>query len=312
MEIMTALKSRLGFIAALAAGVLVLTNFIIKQGGPDIIWQTKKLDVTVAEGGRVSEDISFIVNQDLPSLRIWVSPEIDKYVFARPLLFESLKAGSLVKVQILFIIPENLATGTYEGTIHLRQDWPRRTIAMPLPVILNVIPKPSPSPTPEPSPTATPTPPPVPQILELYYDDGTAEGFDFDPVLGRAVFFTKFVSRGETVKILGAKIFLKIITQPPSPIDVYVWDFNRQPLIPPVRVTPTEEGWFTADLSPYNLIVSDEFYIGIAWSSSTAPPLLGVDLTSPQGKSFVVILSDNVFIPVTNSNFMIRALVEKL
>ena len=100
---------------------------------------------------------------------------------------------------------------------------------------------------------------------------------------------------------------------PPSPLDVYVWDINRVPLlIPPHRVTPTGEGWFFVDLSSYNLVVKDEFYLGVAWPSAAAPPLLGVDLTTPQGKSYIVILSTNVFVPLADANLMIRALVEKV
>ncbi|MFN7088563.1 MAG: hypothetical protein ACK4NX_01970 [Candidatus Paceibacteria bacterium] len=290
-------------ITALLGSVLLLSSFFASElkTKPDISWQQKKLERVIFQGGRVSEDIGFISHKDFESLRIWISPEIEKYVFATPLIIERVQAGSVVRLQIIFVIPPDLNPGTYDGTLHIRKD--NRTIASPLPISFTVELKPEPSPTPTPSP----------ELMELFYDDGTAEGFDFDPVLGRAVFFSKFVLQGTQVKILGARIFLKIVKEPPTPIDVYVWDFNRQPLISPVRVTPLESGWFFVDLSPYNLVVSDEFYIGMAWVSSDAPPLLGIDLSStPQGKSYVVILSTNTFIPVVNANIMIRAIVEKL
>lgn len=300
-------KSQAGFtmsliryliLGAAGAGVLLLLNYGIRLQGPDVVWQETRLEKTLHQGDQVSEDIGFISNRDLENINIWVAPEIEKYLFARPLVFDRIQGGSVVRIQVIFIIPNDLAPGTYDGTIHIRKD--RTTIARPLPVVFTVAERPSPSPSPSPQP------------IELFYDDGTAEGFDFDPVYGRAVFFTKFVASGETVKILGAKIFLKIVNQPPSPIDLYLWDADRQPLIPPVRFTPTESGWSFVDVSSYNLIVSSEFYIGIAWPSAEAPPLLGVDFSQPQGKSFVVILSTNTFIPIVNSNLMIRAVVEKL
>jgi len=41
-------------------------------------------------------------------------------------------------------------------------------------------------------------------------------------------------------------------------------------------------------------------------------PLLGVDLDTPQLQSFVVILTNDVFVLIINANLMIRAVVEKL
>jgi len=218
---------RIFLVGMALASVLLLANFVVNKTRPDIIWQTPILQKSVSQGAQVSEDISFIVNKTLENLSVWVSPEIRDYVFARPLQFSRLEAGTLVRVQVIFIIPDTLQPGSYDGTIHIRQE--QKTIAKPLPVYLTVTPKPEPSPQPAP--------------IELFYDDGSAEGFDFDPVFGRAVFFTKFVASGQSVKILGAKIFLKVVTQPASPIDVYVWDFDRKPLISHVRVTPLEEGW---------------------------------------------------------------------
>src|SRR3989338_11431241 len=281
------------------ASILLFADFVVDKFKPDISWQQPKLEKSIHQGETLSDDFGFISNKELANVTVWVAPEIAPFVMVRPAQFERIQSGSVVRIQVIFTIPSDLTVGNYNGTVHIRLG--NRTIAKPLPINMNVLPQPPPPP---------PPPPDIP--LELFYDDGTAEAFDFDPVFGRAVFFTKFVASGQSVKILGAKIFTKIITSPPSPLDIYVWDFNRVPLIPPVRITPIEEGWFTVDLSSYNLVVANEFYIGIAWPVSSTPALLGVDLTSPQGKSFVVILSSNTFIPVSNANFMIRALVKKL
>src|SRR3989344_2721563 len=221
-------------LAAIIGGVLFLGGFL--KGKPDIVWQSQKLEVVVSRGGETSADVSFIVNQNLEDVSLEVTPELAGFTILMPAFFDSLPTGSVVKPHAIFSVPENVELGTYGGTIHVKIG--SRTFAKPLPINITVVEKPPPS-------------PPVP--LEIFYDDGTAEGFDFDPVVGRAVYFTKFVSSGDPVKILGAKVFLKIVNVPPSPLDVYVWDINRVPLlIPPHRVTPTGEGWFFVDFSSYN------------------------------------------------------------
>lgn len=284
---------------SLIAGVLFLNSGNVEKNKPDIVWQQNKLEKTVPVGTTVSGDFGFITNKDLADVKIWVSPEIAPYIIIRPAQFDKIDAGSLVRIQTIFTLPSNLALGDYDGTVHVRLG--NKTIAKPLPVIIHAIQKPAPPPA---------------ESFEIFYDDGTAEAFDFDPVLGRAVFSTKFYSGAEPIKIRSVKVFLKIPSPSPSPIDIYLWDFNRDLLLPPVRVTPTEiaptEGeFYNVDLSSYNITVQNEFYFGIAWSVSDAPPLLGVDLSAPKGESFVVVLPD-VFIPITDANLMIRAVVEKL
>ena len=176
-----------------------------------------------------------------------------------------------------------------------------RTFAKPLPITITVV--------------APPPPPPADQI-ELFNDDGSAEAFDFNHSFGRVASFAKFDITGQVpLKIVNVKLYLRLTGEPASPLDIYVWNFERtRLLLSPMRVTPdvNGEGWFTVDLSSQNLVVNDEFYIGVGWPELTTPALLGVDLTQPQGTSYVVILSDDTFIPVANSNMMIRAVVEKM
>jgi hypothetical protein len=288
-------------IIALLASILTLNHYTINKeivSGPYIAWQEQKIERSVNPGERFSLDFGFITKRDLQNVNIWITPEISSYVISVPSGFPSIPANSVSRVQLIFTIPQDIAFGTYDGTVHIREG--ERTFAKPLPISFTVVPKPSPTPS--------------PGIIELFYDDGTAEGFDFDPVHGRAMLTSKF-SLGEGYKIVGAKIYFKLSGQPASQVLLHIWDFERRPMIDPVPITPDSDGWFIADLSSFNLSVSNEFYLGISWPTSDNAPLLGVDLSSgASGQSFVVVFSEpsDVFIPVTNSNFMIRALVEKL
>ena len=169
---------------AVLASILLFSNFSSNKSKPDISWQQSKLEITIREGETFSEDFGFITNRELSDVSIWITPEIEKFVIVRPANFSNIQAGSVVRIQTIFTIPEDLTPGIYDGTVHVRLK--NRTVAKPLPVIINVQPK---------------ITPPPPEITELYYDDGTAEAFDFDPVLGRAVFSAKFSSGGPT-KIL--------------------------------------------------------------------------------------------------------------
>jgi len=212
---------KLSILGAAIIGVLTLGSSVFDfKGKPDVIWQTKKIEITAPQGSRVSADISFLINKDLENVSIRVTPEIEPYVLLTPNFLANVQAGSVIKPQVIFAVPEDIEVGTYGGTIQIRGSNKGkknlRAFARPLPVVINVIEK--------------PTPPPGEQ-LELFHDDGTAEAFDFDPFLGRAGSFSKFDISGQTIKIISAKIYLKVVTKPPSPIDVYVWDFERNRLL---------------------------------------------------------------------------------
>ncbi|MDP3962914.1 MAG: hypothetical protein Q8Q39_00235 [bacterium] len=288
--------------AAILVGAVSLTGLKLK-GNPDVLWQTQKLEVSVAQGGRASVDASFIVNTNLENVSLRVTPEIEPYVIVTPNHYSAITAQTAIKPQVIIAVPSDLAAGTYGGTLQIRAvnkgGNQERTFAKPLPITIIV---------------TTPPPPPSADTFELINDDGTAEAFDFNHSFGRVASFAKFDVVGQVpLKIDSIKLYLRLTGEPASPIDIYVWDFERNRLIDPVSFTPagTQEGWYTVDLSSYNLVVSDEFYLGVGWPELTTPALLGVDLSQPQGTSYVVILSDDTFIPVANSNMMIRAVVEK-
>jgi len=89
------------------------------------------------------------------------------------------------------------------------------------------------------------------------------------------------------------------------PIQVHVWDAAHTDLIAPFTATPPAGmGWFDVDLSGYNLTVSGDFYVGFLYSVQHSDPSVGVDTTSPDGRSYEVPWE------AFANDFMIRAVVQ--
>ncbi len=66
---------------------------------------------------------------------------------------------------------------------------------------------------------------------------------------------------------------------------------------------PAGTGWLDVDLSGYSLTVSGDFYVGFLYSEQHSDPSLGVDNTSPDGRSYEVPWSE------VNYDYMIRAVI---
>jgi hypothetical protein len=164
--------------------------------------------------------------------------------------------------------------------------------------------------TPTPTPTGTVTPPAhliyLPLVLEAYtsetelaYDDGTMEtNTSWETGKGFAVRFTP--PQGQ-VQLMRLRYFL----QDPRRIDVHVWDANRNNVITVFRVFTSQDGWNQVDLSAYNITVSGDFYVGF-FHLEDYRPVLGVDTSSPDGRSFEV---DGDYWEQQVSDYMIRAVV---
>ncbi len=120
---------------------------------------------------------------------------------------------------------------------------------------------------------------------EVAYDDGTEdEDTSQDAGKGYAVCFT--VHHGYThTKLTSARFYF---SAPLAPIEVHVWDTDRNDLITPFIATPTQEGWFDVDLSAEDLLTTEhDFYVGYIYQSDDAP-ILGVDTSDPDTRSFLV------------------------
>lgn len=125
---------------ALVATGLIFTSAtlaavkISKQ--PDIKWTPEKLEITLFTGTSKVSSASFISNENLENAKLELVPELAKFAFAQPAEMNEIAAGKNNSVNLFFSVPQETATGTYDGTLHLKLD--KKTIPQTLKIILNI------------------------------------------------------------------------------------------------------------------------------------------------------------------------------
>jgi len=129
--------------------------------------------------------------------------------------------------------------------------------------------------------------PSVPVVMQIAYDDGTAET-GRGRAMARSGYAVRFTPPLGRIQLLTAKFYILGFKNHPAPIEIHVWDTGHNDLIRPLRATPTERGWFELDLSPQNLIIGGDFYIGYLQTTAEAYPWIGLDTTNPDGRSYMV------------------------
>ena len=139
--------------------------------------------------------------------------------------------------------------------------------------------------------------------FELAYDDGTAEaGRGY--AMADAGYAVRFTPPPGGAMLARARIFVNGFPGSPAPIEVHVWDAEGTDLIAPFTALPTEEGWFTIDLSASQLRMSDDFSVGYLQTDAENYPWLGVDIGNPNDRSYSV-PDWNLLLP-SGANAMIR------
>ncbi|MFQ5854535.1 MAG: hypothetical protein ACE5LU_02670 [Anaerolineae bacterium] len=132
---------------------------------------------------------------------------------------------------------------------------------------------------------------------ELAYDDGTAESSQ-SYTAGNG-FAVRFTTPSASAQLARARYYF---IAPVAPIEVHVWDADRNDLITPFTATPSGDGWFDVDLSSLNLTVSGDFYVGFLYTVDT-DPTLGVDTSASDSRSYEVPWEEKSY------DYMIRAVV---
>jgi len=157
---------------------------------------------------------------------------------------------------------------------------------------------------------------PVP-IEELAYDDGTYENAVFYIFAGEQVAVRFSLPAGwTTAKILQAKYYLWAgVDDLVAPFRVHIYDSDlTTDLTTPFIATPTtNDTWFVVDLTGLDIIVSNDFYIGIQWLTHGSPWLM-VDEDPPIDlRSYALIIPNYPnWVLVEGGDAMIRAVVEQV
>lgn len=127
------------FFALIATGLIFTSATlaavkVFKQ--PSIKWTPEKIEITLFTGTSKSSSASFLSNENLYNSRLELVPELAKFASVEPANISKITAGQNNSVNLLFSIPQATATGTYEGTLHLKSD--KKTIPQTLKIVLNV------------------------------------------------------------------------------------------------------------------------------------------------------------------------------
>lgn len=146
-------------------------------------------------------------------------------------------------------------------------------------------------------------------ILEIAYDDGTAEAGVVPPIGDQLAVKFSLPSGWPEAKLLVAKYY---IHDQPVKFTVHVYRSDGvTELTSPFNVTPTTTGWFEVDLSAFNIIVTDDFYISIEYPTAVLNPSIGLDYSAPDGRSYYG-TAGSWNPTTTEGDYMIRAVVQSV
>jgi hypothetical protein len=101
-----------------------------------------------------------------------------------------------------------------------------------------------------------------------------------------------------------------------GPLNVTVLNSTFGTLLTPINVTNLGYGWNDVNLTPYNIVVTGNFFIALTWTQSYTS-YLGIDNNSiPYNRSWIHLTSIpgwqlwNTYQPSYQGNFLLRAVVE--
>lgn len=102
-----------------------------------------------------------------------------------------------------------------------------------------------------------------------------------------------------------------IYNNPANSFTVHVLDSDKTTalLTPPLTVTPSSTGWFDVDLSAYNIVATQDFYIVFEFNTLNMPEL-GADTGPAASRSYVGNSLTPPWINLPIIDCMIRAIVE--
>ena len=148
-------------------------------------------------------------------------------------------------------------------------------------------------------------------VTELSYDDGTPEAPFYLASGGLAAVRFSLPTGWSSAKLLTAKYHIFYYSG--LAFTVRIFDSGGVTELcctPPLDVTPSATGWFSVDLSSYNIVVSGDFYVAIEWKTDSLP-WLSADTSSSAGRSYFMGLVGWEQ-PVPPMNLMVRAVVDEV
>jgi len=133
------LKRVLIYSAILSVSVIFISIGVVLSKdvkSPIVKWTPEKVELAVFRGTSKIQNVSFSSSQDIENIKLELVPGLAKFISVQPENMAKVTAGQNNSVGLFFAVPQETATGTYDGTLHLKLD--KRTIPQTLKVILNV------------------------------------------------------------------------------------------------------------------------------------------------------------------------------
>ena len=122
--------------------VLVTMGYLLNtpctHAAPPINWSPKTVAETVGQSQTKKRIIKFSSTNDIKNIVAWVAPELQPYLTVTPTSFPSVSTGETLTMTLTFSASSTAPLDTYDGTVHLRANESKKTIATPLPVTMTI------------------------------------------------------------------------------------------------------------------------------------------------------------------------------
>lgn len=86
---------------------------------PPITWASPEVNVSLPTGQMSISVVTFWADRDLQNVQLNVIPGISKFVTVQPGHLSYVKAGDVYSVKLTFLVPDGIALGRYDGTVHI-------------------------------------------------------------------------------------------------------------------------------------------------------------------------------------------------
>ena len=121
-----------------AIPIAVVALFLLRSplhAAPKVEWSTDQIEVIIAEGDRKPVRVTMTATRDLPATKLEATPSLDEWVTAiTPSELPAMIAG---EEMVINLVVTGDHVGVVDGTLKVRELSPRRTLARPLPIVLD-------------------------------------------------------------------------------------------------------------------------------------------------------------------------------
>ena len=120
---------------------LLLCSGGFSYAKPLVKWIPEKISFEQMQGTQSSQTVSAEFSKDAKGVSVRIVPELQEWITVSPSLIGDVQKGQVIDVTVSVNLSPDVAVGSLDGVIQLRQSVagkPQKTLAKPLPVILEI------------------------------------------------------------------------------------------------------------------------------------------------------------------------------